>query len=482
MPRVSVIVPSYNHERFVGAAIDSALAQTFQDFEIVVTDDGSSDGTFEILRGYRDPRIRLRRFERNRQVSSRNEALSRARGELIAVLMSDDVWEPYKLERQVAFLDAHPEVGAVFSRAAIIGEDGRPFPDAGHFYISIFEQENRSRHEWLRRFFLDGNCLCHPSAVMRRAVIEEVGPYDPLLAQLSDLDLWVRICLRYEIWVLEESLVRMRLLEHEANASGDRPDTARRCAWEMVKVLRHYRSQEAVAQLESIFPELEGIPSGAADSAKLFALARLALERESEAVLIFGLELAYELLSDDARRGALEEVFGGPLIAEFIRQSGRSPLGSVCHARAELFWPEKGEYRPEFTYSSFVRLDELDTVRLRCPGARRGERLRVDPSDQPSLLEIASLRVVEEGSGRTALEIPGGAGFDAVEVDGTARRLPSPTGAEGLRLLSYGDDPRLILPPLELDVTGPASVTVRMRVGRDLSELASLLPTPELPK
>ena len=109
MPRVSVIMASYNHEQFVGRAIQSVLDQTFQDFEIIVTDDASPDGTADVIRSFQDPRISVEQFERNRQDSARNRCLARATGDYISILNSDDEFHPRKLEEQVAWLDAHPE-------------------------------------------------------------------------------------------------------------------------------------------------------------------------------------------------------------------------------------------------------------------------------------------------------------------------------------------------------------------------------------
>ena len=105
---VSVVIPAYNRERYLADAVDSVLAQTFTDFELLIVDDGSRDRTVEIAKSYRDPRIRLVRHERNRGVAAaRNTGVAEARGAYVAFLDSDDVAYPDRLARQVAFLDAH---------------------------------------------------------------------------------------------------------------------------------------------------------------------------------------------------------------------------------------------------------------------------------------------------------------------------------------------------------------------------------------
>src|SRR5258708_6145009 len=115
MPRVSVFMPSYNHASYVATAIKSIQEQSFQDFEIVVTDDGSTDGTADIIAQLNEPRLRLHRYVANRgAVSATNDAIRRSTGDYLSLLNSDDVFLPHKLERQVAFLDANPTIGAVF--------------------------------------------------------------------------------------------------------------------------------------------------------------------------------------------------------------------------------------------------------------------------------------------------------------------------------------------------------------------------------
>src|SRR3546814_9257192 len=109
-------MPSYNHARYVGAAIESVLAQTMADFELIIVDDGSSDNSRTIIAGYTDPRITFLPFEKNRGAYTViNDAMRLARGDYIAHLNSDDRFLPDKLERQVAFLETHPDIGICFS-------------------------------------------------------------------------------------------------------------------------------------------------------------------------------------------------------------------------------------------------------------------------------------------------------------------------------------------------------------------------------
>ena len=125
-PRVSVITTAYNAEAFLASTIRRVLAQTFEDLEHVVVDDGSQDGTGDVVRRFvaEDPRVRLIQHTNRGLAASRNAGIRGARGELIAFLDHDDAWHPQKLALQVALLDANPEAGVASCYSAVTGADG----------------------------------------------------------------------------------------------------------------------------------------------------------------------------------------------------------------------------------------------------------------------------------------------------------------------------------------------------------------------
>ncbi|MGH7043638.1 MAG: glycosyltransferase [Acetobacteraceae bacterium] len=247
-PRVSVIMPSYNHAPFVGKAIDSVLGQSFQDFELIIADDGSTDGSVEVIRGFDDPRIDLNVFPENHGAcKALNDCVTRARGEYVAVLNSDDFFLPGKLARQVAYLDGAPEVGAVFGLARFVDERGAVIGPGDGVPTPYFSTAPADRFGWLREFFLRGNALCHPSVMIRRRLYDELGLYDGSLRQVPDLDMWIRVCARYPIVVLAEELICFRILDGFRNTSAPSPAVRRRGEWEMTRVLRRFWSiDEAV--------------------------------------------------------------------------------------------------------------------------------------------------------------------------------------------------------------------------------------------
>jgi len=254
-PRVSVVVASYEHEDYIEECILSVLGQTFQDFEIVVTDDGSRDSTLQKLRAIRDDRLSVHAFERNRGACiALNHGIRRARGEYVAILNSDDAFEPGKLAMQVEFLDTHPQTAAVFAWPLVVDERGVAFSEERHKDFAVFHVENRDRFRWLRQFFDAGNCLCHPTLMIRRRCYAEVGLYDARLSQVPDLDMWIRIASRYDIHVMREPLTRFRIRDGQRNASAARPEVVRRDAWERQMVARQYLSMPDET-LRLAFPE-----------------------------------------------------------------------------------------------------------------------------------------------------------------------------------------------------------------------------------
>ena len=239
-PTVSVAIKSYNHAAYVHESIASVLAQSFQDFEIVVTDDGSTDGTPDVIAQFADPRISLERFERNRGISeAMNATTARARGEFVAILNSDDFALPDRLQTQVAFLRAHPEIAAVFGRARCVGEDGEPLDGLDLFAVP-FDGGSAPRHAWLRHFFFHGNCLCAPTAMVRRSALE-AGRYDPRLTNLQDLDRWVQLLEHHEIHVLPDELTAFRVRAGNLNMSARRRDSVLRGVFETFEILKRYR-------------------------------------------------------------------------------------------------------------------------------------------------------------------------------------------------------------------------------------------------
>lgn len=256
-PLVTVLLTSYNHEAFVGESIESVLNQTYENFELIVWDDSSSDDSFSVIKKYQDPRLQTIKSDTNRGPTHifNDVILNLAKGKYIAIHHSDDVWLPHKLAQQVSFLESNAEIGAVFGFADAINEAGEKLPEGSHVYSTIFQQANRSRQAWLRHFLLSGNALCHPSVLIRKECYAAVGGYRHDLFQLPDFEMWIRLCCRFEIHVIQEPLIHFRLLDRERNTSGIRPETISRTAYEMHRVLATFKNNLNFSDLVEMFPE-----------------------------------------------------------------------------------------------------------------------------------------------------------------------------------------------------------------------------------
>lgn len=217
--KVSVIIPSYNHSQFIEKTINSVLNQTFDDFEIIVVDDSSTDNSTDKIDSIKDNR--LKKFYLNENVGTviaLNFGLSKATGEYIATLGSDDIWEKDKLEKQVKILENNQNLGACFSWANIIDEFDQLLHTCNTINCDMFIQKNRTQGQWLRYFYENANCLCHSSALLRKKVYDEIGNYNLAYRQLHDFEYWIKLVNKYEIFIVEEPLVKYRRVEKNNNS------------------------------------------------------------------------------------------------------------------------------------------------------------------------------------------------------------------------------------------------------------------------
>lgn len=239
MPEVSVVIPSFNHANFIAEAVTSVLAQDFCDIEVIVVDDASSDRSVEIVEGFCDPRLQLIALPQNvGGAEALNIGFANASGAFLAVCNSDDVWESGKISAQLSVMKAAPQLGAVFTQVHWI--DGRSQTLEGYkrpVYHGIFRQPNRTRSGWLRHLLQEGNCLCHPSVLMRREMRQAVGPYNNLLRQLPDYEMWLRSVMLSDIFVMPQPLIRFRL--HRENTSLPNAVNLTRGAHELAMIARH---------------------------------------------------------------------------------------------------------------------------------------------------------------------------------------------------------------------------------------------------
>ena len=239
---VSVVMPVYNTGRFLRKTLDSILSQTYQNLQVIAVDDCSTDDSLRILEEYADSRLEIVRLPVNSHVcAARNEGFRHVRGDYVAFMDSDDVWAADKIEKQVAWMEAHPGYGACFTWCDIIDENDNLANAENRWFYEAFRQPNRTQGEWLLHLLRSGNCLNNASPLMPAQVLREVGGNNLSLVQLQDYEFWIRLLSRYPIHILEEDLAQYRRVrENNRSVSADSIVTRTRSGNEEIFVCTHF--------------------------------------------------------------------------------------------------------------------------------------------------------------------------------------------------------------------------------------------------
>jgi len=208
---VSVMMPAYNAEIYIAQAIESVLAQSYMQWELVIVNDGSTDNTAEIVKEFDDPRI-IYIYQENLGLSAaRNTGIRNSRTEIIALLDSDDLWEPEFLEIMLGLIERHPDAAAVYCGFQYIDAQGQ---DIGIPSCKVIPPETV-----YETFICEGNWLAPCAVVFRRRLAQEVGLFDESLMAVEDADLWIRLSALHHFIGLPKVLVKYR--RHDSNMSKD---------------------------------------------------------------------------------------------------------------------------------------------------------------------------------------------------------------------------------------------------------------------
>lgn len=210
-PLVSVIMSAYNAEKYISQTIQSVLDQTFADFEFLIFNDGSKDRTEDIIRSFNDGRIKLVNQQNIGLTKTLNKALALAQGEYIARMDADDICEPPRLEKQVSFLNSHPEISLCGTWAKMIDADGN--------YIKNYNVP--IKHYDIKKRLLLHCPMIHPSVMFRRKIFEEIGGYDESFRFAQDYEYWTRILAKYQAANLPEYLINYRVFEQNITKSNN---------------------------------------------------------------------------------------------------------------------------------------------------------------------------------------------------------------------------------------------------------------------
>lgn len=200
MPKVSVIIPTYNRANLIGRAINSVLNQTYRDFEVIVVDDASTDNTLGVIEQIKDDRIKVIKHKLNAGAAiSRNTGVNASKGDYIAFLDDDDIWQPTKIEKHIrVFQISGPNVGVVYSSLKqLVGGTEKLIPDA----------RVKKKEGYILKELLKGNFIGTPASVIRKGCLEKSGGFDESLPKFQDWELWLRIARCYEFKYIPEPLL-----------------------------------------------------------------------------------------------------------------------------------------------------------------------------------------------------------------------------------------------------------------------------------
>lgn len=331
-PDLSVVLITYNHERFIAEAIESVLAQTYKDYEFIIVNDGSTDRTQEIIDGFTDDRITAIHQKNQGPSVAGNNGIIRAKGKYIAYISGDDVCYPNRLERQLEYcerLNGH----IIFSMCDFIGDDSNIFQPPDHIK-NVFRFDNKPREGILNYLFNRGNYIVAPSLFGERKAFLDAGLFNPLYLQLQDYDLWIKLLLKnYEFYIVQEKLIKYRVRNDNLNISSDTPIARKRLYFEYTHVLRNFIELNSVEDFLKVFPDAERYGSVKKEFIPYF-ISRLAIDNENKNPIHqnFGINQLFELLNNEEYAMKVEKEYGFSY-TDFFKLSGCSDLFDIDAVR-----------------------------------------------------------------------------------------------------------------------------------------------------
>lgn len=211
-PSLSVVMPTYNAAEYIERSLESILRQSFEDYELIIIDDGSTDGTIELIEKQEDDRIHLiQREDENGITSALNRGIDETRGQYVARHDADDWSSPDRFDKQITYLESHPDVALLGTGAYLVDEDGQQ--------ISRRRVLENPRVENL----IEHNEFVHGSVMMRQDALADLGGYDERFVTAEDYDLWLRLADAYSVANIDEPLYQLR--QHDESIYGSNLET-----------------------------------------------------------------------------------------------------------------------------------------------------------------------------------------------------------------------------------------------------------------
>ena len=281
---ISVVMTTYNHEKYIAQAIESVLSQDYINFELIIVDDGSTDQTKTIIERYEDDRI-YKIYKTNSGVSdASNEGIKIAKGKWIALMSGDDISRTDRLKVEYEYVKTNG-YNIVMSLPQLIDENGQELADS--YYGTFFMNCDFVFKKVFRRLFLEGNYLCAPTAFIKKDIILEVGGFKRSLLQLQDYAMWLEISKKYDIPVISERLVFYR--QHSNNLSSTQNN--KRLYFEFKHIFRDILNGVHWDFLNEVFPDNFTVKSRYNEMNFSIEKALLLVQNPIPSVSVVGLEL-----------------------------------------------------------------------------------------------------------------------------------------------------------------------------------------------
>lgn len=306
-PKVSILCPAYNHEKFVKYFIQSVLNQTEQDFELIIVDDNSSDNTVVEIEKFSDPRIRLFKHEYNKGINAGiNELCRLANGIYCVLIASDDILKPNHLKTATEFLDKNSDIGVFYSSLNLIDDDNNPIEDKFNLHV----RNNCDRFDLLKKMFFNNNMLLSPGMVIRKTALEKIIPLDLTILQYQDYQMHIKLLLNNEIYQTEERLVNYRIISGNKNISARTSIVNKREELEEYKLMDTYLEIKDLTLLKNIFKD-EIIHVGEpAEEAIPYFLGILAFSAAKEIRKNWGFHTIMDFLKTEENFELVHKIYG----------------------------------------------------------------------------------------------------------------------------------------------------------------------------
>lgn len=398
LPVVSVIMASYNHEKFVETAVRSVLNQTYQNFEFLIGDDASNDKTPDIIKSIakEDSRIKFTAFKTNREVHIRNYMLNRAKGQYIAIINSDDEFLPDKLEKQIEIFNKKKNIGLVLTNPVMIDEFGQELSgtvERNRHYDEVISKP-RDKFEMIKFLVEAGNRFIHSSAMFRTSLIKDLGGYNELLGLSSDYDLWMKFSINSEIYLHKDYLTKVRIISGSANMGSANVGNMNRKFFEFVQIFDELIDDRVLKNLSKIFPEIIEDTSKFHSVLQQYVLCMYLFNNNGYIHKYFAQNHIYKLLKNDQSRKIIERHYGKKLFADFFKNSTKLEL---LHAPQQELKIYSGEKVDTFLY----KLNEEKEIKLELADSTKANEIVINPMNSVGTFVIESMKVKDAETNRT---------------------------------------------------------------------------------